>query len=1150
MEVSFDDFKRSDFNLKSWINKALSEANIENAATGVDLIPSSASPSVAGSIMNATSAPILDSSGFSDSLEVGIPSVIEDSDSLGEDSGRFSTGSSTHHASSSIGTVSPKPAASSAVSSANRNVAVSPLDIHASTIEHRLHLYSQELSARLDQLAEDAVKSVPRLLHDIVAISRDASSLAFLVSAVRKELDKGIPGSALTLKGTPSLNLPTSTLRASTTDAFEALQQLDNVRTRMEMTRQRLKETENWSTLTTELDAIFASGDLDRAGQRLLEASRSLQLLEGTPEQEERKALLGKLRNRLEMDLGPRLVAAIQSRDLEAARKCWTLFEQIGRKAEFESCYYRTRRAPVVKKWIEGTERLASRSPGDALGRFTEFLASFYDELLQMLKAEIDLVTLEPSEDVEGTQKTAGLAKGTRQGSRQSQARFLPVLIKSYITTVEWCREVERDILAALPTITPVIPLRTGSTVTSTIKKRVSGIPSGTGADGAGLIAQEGFPVSNGEEAFLAPSGISRSTSSTVGMTPVDPSWGQPIFDAFLTFQQSYGALESAHLSRCLPGALRAIEILQTTTRAGTLPPAAGSTSRSSSFLNDAVRSLAESVPKVFAHAESALLRCLDLTAGFGFPGLIEALNAYISDALDSFASAIFQIRDEMGLEDEGLSIASLFGNATPLSIRRRQPSTGNANKAIGEDSTQSEWMTFQVGLRVLAVSRTLSYRLKVLESGMLKALLRVKPMILSTMGTSYSGGSDESGEKDQFQPDLDEAALAIASSDTDLFVKDSTMDLSSISSPRLESSLSDISLSGEVWRVPCVAALSALQVSSLNNLRLHQLFASVAQSQSEKASTDNKASTTESKGSVKIPTDLPHLLLLSPLMPTLKSVTTSSQRLIFDSLFVPVDRQLATIPHLREWTTADSGAAGSLPRFSLSPLPYVTRVGEHLLTLPQRIEVHGGEDGVLGFSARSLPFLEEGDFQHMHLTVGEAQGEMTGKSDEQEESTKAAEVEAQEENEEEEDVMHLWITSLSRATVASYVSAILRINPLPTPSAGTTAQTGENAPSLGPEASRQLSTDVSYLTKVLEAMDVATPPALAIVSAIMEVPVPNSLLSKADRVHEEKEGVRAAMKASASSALESLGVKEETNYSGLIEKLIILRGFGPQKMP
>ncbi|KAI8845397.1 oligomeric Golgi complex subunit 7 [Chytridium lagenaria] len=837
-------------------------------------------------------------------LKLVSPSIIDDSDAI-SDLGRSVPGQNSDLS----GSTSPKPVAlkPSTVQAPHRSMIMSPLDIHASTIEHQLHLYSQELSARLDQLADDAVKSVPRLLHDIAAIARDASSLATLISSVSQELDRAARSGGTSNFPNKSLAILPQASSSSVNDAFEALQQLDKVRTRMEMTRQRLRETENWSTLTTELDAIFVSGDLERAGQRLLEASRSLQLLEGTPEQEERKALLGKLRNRLELDLGPKLVAAIQSRDLEAARKCWILFEQIGRKTEFESCYFRTRRAPVVKVWIDGTERLHAKSNIEAMPGFVDVLSIFYDEMLLMLNSEIEwclqtfpnprnaivhlihqtfsalkpslqaklegLVSMEPSDNSDSSIDVVGGGdiKSAVAGRllRHSQNKFLPTLIRCYIVTVEWCREVEKSVLYPLP-------LATSNIIKGAAKKRASALTA--------LGALDGSDFSNSDDGAF-----DQSRNSA----PVDPSWGQPVFDAFLSFQQSYGALETAHLSRCLPSALRSLEILQTVFRTGTPSLSNPPGNRSSSFLNDAVRSLTEAVPKVFSNAEAALLRCLDLTAGYGFPGLIEAVNAYLSDALDSFASAIFQIRDEMGLEDEGMSIASLSGNPTSPSVRRRQVSSRNVGKTSAEDTTQSEWMRFQVGLRVLAVSRTLSYRMEVLEKGMMKALTKIKPII----STSYN--SDE-GNLNHYNSNLGESEVALGASDIDLFSKDSIMDLSSSSSPRQPDPTVETLANNEVWRAPCHTALAALQVSSLNSMRLHQLLATVSPNQAQERNGGEGAASSETKGPPQIPTDLPHLNLLSPVLSPLRAIIVSSQRLIFDSLFVPIDRQLATVPHLR----------------------------------------------------------------------------------------------------------------------------------------------------------------------------------------------------------------------------------------------------------
>ncbi|KAJ3107462.1 hypothetical protein HDU97_004058 [Phlyctochytrium planicorne] len=1110
-----DDFGLEEFNLKAWINKVLSEQSVADASKSLD--PSIAVSSLPSSISPAGGAP--DQLGFSDSLEVGIPSIVDDTES----------------------TIPPRSVDSSALSTSNQSTlgkaaVMSPLDLHASRIEHRLNLYSQELSARLDQLADDAVKSVPRLLHDISAIARDASSLATLVTVVRRGLDSATSPNLGANLSDSSITSPYSSIskpQLTTNDAFEALQQIDRVRTRMEMTRQRLKETENWSTLTSELDAIFASGDLDRAGKRLQEASRSLQLLEGTPEQEDRKTVLNKLKNRLEVELGPSLISAIQARDLEATRRCWTLFEQIGRPEEFESCYYRTKRSPFVKRWADSCERLAMKPPSDAFSAFTDMLGAYFEELLTGLHLEKEwclqafpnprasmiqlihqtfaamkpslqtklesLVSLEPAFDNEsgfGDNSPQSLSKSGRlSGKSSTNSRFLPTVIKSFVVTVEWCRDVERQILSSLP----VVSTRPNASV----RKR----PSGALGTGHQDLGEESPPDASAGKMSSLPIVMS-------SIPVVEPTWGQPILDSFLSFQQSYGALESAHLARCLPIALKSLELLQ----AGLRSSASSADRSSPSFLNDAVRAMSDSVPRVFTHAESGLIRCLDLTFGFGFPVLIDALNSCMSDALDSFASAIFQIRDEMGLEEEGVSVGALSGSLTTTSpsMRGRQPSS---SKFANEDNSQIEWTRFQIGLRILAVVRLLSFRIEVLENGIKKAMKKAQPIVVGA-GANIVALSN----LDDAKTTLEDAQLG--ASEVDLFVNESNPSLSYASSPTRQPEPSD-NAGQEIWKKPSIAALASLQVSSLNNIRLHQLFAAIVNV--DDSSLRPKVETTSHVQPSALK-EVPTLTLLEPIMPNLKALTTSSQRLIFDSLFIPIERQIATIPHLREWLTADPNSA-SLPRFSLSPLSYVTRVGEHLLTLPQRMELHGGDDGVLGFSAKSLPYLEESDFLKLSL-------DSTARNPERE-FAEADQDGADLEKDDEEDVMHLWITSISRATVASYVSAILRIHT----SSHSATKPSPSGILFGPEAARQLHADVSYLAKVLEAMDVVTPPALSIVSAIMEVPVPSSLMSGGNADDEDqREGVRLAMRAAAANAVSTEERVKGASFDGLIEKLISLR--------
>ncbi|KAJ3116360.1 hypothetical protein HDU96_009823 [Phlyctochytrium bullatum] len=1104
-----EEFASKDFDLKAWLNKVLSD---EAAASSMPSDDASDPPGV---------PPAVDGAAYAETLDANF--IIEDADGSSTTSQRTS---STQQPTALNSPTLATPATPTASTAASHAIGLSPLDVHASNFEHQLHLFCQELSARLDHLADDAVKSVPRLLHDIASISRDAASLASLIVSVKKELDDPRAATAprrdsLTSPTTPkTLQMPPPPLKpaslASTSDAFEALVELDRVRTRMEMTRQRLKETESWSTLTAELDAIFAAGDLERAGERLMEASRSLMLLEGTPEQEERKALLGKLRNRLEADLGPRLVAAIHSNDFEAGRKFWGLFEQIGRKGEFEAFYYKTKRTGALKKWVEGMEKLLTKSPSDALLAYVDVLSVFYKEVLQTLKGELEwcgkIFPNPRSAAIKLIHQTFSALKPTLQASLESligydpatekgvlsrsnsdlstvsvdgrlPTRFLPVIVRCYLITIDWGKEVEKSILAKLPLVS-------AQAETGIVRRKTSGLLAG--GDAGDEADGEGLAIAGG-----------------TGAPSLDSSWGTPIFDPFLTFQQSYGALESAYLSQCLPDALRSLDaVVEAHFPRGPEPRTADHTT---AVLNEAIRTLTDSVPKVFSYAELAILRCLDFTAGFGFPGLQDALNAYLSDALDALASSVLQVREEMGLEEEGLSI-SASGSSTPTGSRKRQTSAKSVVKVMAEDG-QMEWLRFQYGIRVVGIVRSFAIKVRNLEDSIIRSLAIVRPFIQTASNANLTamtaGGEDET---EAFPPAIGEAL-----SRSDLFVEDSSLDIakSVADADRLQPSYQKKSLL-RAWRDPCLAAISALQVSSLNNLKLHQLLEitqDAAVAGSPLSPTPGKP-VARGAASVK---DVPPLLLFAPVLPSLRAVVQSSQRVIFDSLFASVDRLFATVPKLKEWAEADAAASQTpaLPRFSLSPLPYITRVGESLLTLPQRIEMHGGDDGVLAFSMRSLPFLEESDFQTL---AADGDGQAGGDAD--------APAEQQE-----EDIIHLWITSISRAATASYVAAVLKIQ-------------GTAGAGLGREAARQMATDMAYLVKVFEALDVTTPASLAIALAVMEVPVPAAGKGDTDVEEEKKEGIRTAMKAAATAALETYPSEKEEKFSGLVERLVALRGF------
>lgn len=101
------------------------------------------------------------------------------------------------------------------------------------------------------------------------------------------------------------------------------------------------------------MDAIFKTQEYEKAANRLGEAQRSLHLLASSPDYLERKNLLLKLLNRLESLLSPLLVSALNENDGDEVRKIYSCFDTVGKRNDFYSFYYRSRKTQMAKGWEE-----------------------------------------------------------------------------------------------------------------------------------------------------------------------------------------------------------------------------------------------------------------------------------------------------------------------------------------------------------------------------------------------------------------------------------------------------------------------------------------------------------------------------------------------------------------------------------------------------------------------------------------------------------------------------------------------------------------------------------------------------------------------------------------------------------------------------
>lgn len=93
-------------------------------------------------------------------------------------------------------------------------------------------------------------------------------------------------------------------------------------------------------------------------------------------------------------------------------------------------------------------------------------------------------------------------------------------------------------------------------------------------------------------------------------------------------------------------------------------------------------------------------------------------------------------------------------------------------------------------------------------------------------------------------------------------------------------------------------------------------------------------------------------------------------QSTVFDVLLARVASLLASLPVLPEWRKGAEGSAhpaAPLPSFNTYPLPYVTAIGDHLMAMPQQLEV-GANTPRGGESQGSHSSVMRADWVHSHL--------------------------------------------------------------------------------------------------------------------------------------------------------------------------------------
>jgi len=718
------------------------------------------------------------------------------------------------------------------------------LDRRVSSILSSVEIVAEESSSQLERIIDDISRGAPRLAYDLHFMKESAISLQ---SSLRK-----------------LQHASTSAESPETKDALERLHYLDNVKRGMEAARDVLREAESWSSLESEVSLLLSEQNYEKAAETLSEAAKSMVVFQNTPEYESRRSLMVSLQNQLEASLSSALVAAINSQDLAVCKNYFSIFKNIQREAEFRNYYYGSRRGPLIATWQKARlrEADAEATPDSvSLQTFATFLPSFFasfSTLLETERSSIPLIFPDPpgtlsaliSSALSSLQPTFSQRLSSVANSHGSYT--LTEIISGYTATIEFANSTENIMEKVTHSTSPHL--------------QYTNSEDSTTSDTPSKVSRRRSRLSISRR--ISRASISLSHPPNLQYTLGDQEWQQELFEPFLDYQVDYGSLEQKLLT----------ERLEQATAAENTAPGRP---------KDGSRWLRERSVDAFSLADQSLSRCMAFTHGYGFVGLVQALDFV-------FASILHSSNEHISTDNRLLSMdSSALSGGDDLSDM---------------DYTTQDWSRIQMYLRLLGSAHGFSDRLGTFESKMRVALVQVSENIRTAQGDIFSPAKLLSN------------------------------------APK--------------------GALQILAQSTLNSMELQNML--------KLLEPDTQQQFLGLAHSPRIPHTVPSqpLNVLTGTRGAVSDFARSCQVSLQKTILSPLHKHLASYALLPVWASSKPaasklpGGTGALteiqvPVFSISPGETVQRVAEGLLNLPRLFEVYADDDA-LAFSIETLPFVDE----------------------------------------------------------------------------------------------------------------------------------------------------------------------------------------------
>ncbi|CAL4066157.1 unnamed protein product, partial [Meganyctiphanes norvegica] len=234
-------------------------------------------------------------------------------------------------------------------------------DQYASSLVMRLQLAIQEVHNSLEENSQQVVNSLPRVVRDIESLGHEVSVLKNQMNSVRQDIEK---------------------VEKNTASSMETLVKLDSLKGRLVASSQALREADNWTTLSQDIEEVMDSGDIVAIAEKLVALQSCLTILTHVPDYQDRCAHLEGLKVRLEALASPYIVAAFTQHNLEESIKYSSMLRSLGREDQLETYYHKCEISQLCTAWRSSVEGYQMSGP-------PTWITSFLDNLFNLISQQV-----------------------------------------------------------------------------------------------------------------------------------------------------------------------------------------------------------------------------------------------------------------------------------------------------------------------------------------------------------------------------------------------------------------------------------------------------------------------------------------------------------------------------------------------------------------------------------------------------------------------------------------------------------------------------------------------------------------------------------------------------------------------------------------